>query len=127
MGILKDYESVWVKQNLTKSYGIEKDVKHLLNDEEYIDYKIWEDINKVDMYKKYFPEANVIKGNNPNIIFHAGCLGCISQRNNGIRRCTGCKYFKSDWSKPDLHQKGEYSHKLTGKELNDLLNKLRNK
>ena len=36
------------------------------------------------------------------IIYHGGCISCVSQSENGIGRCVGCKYFTADWSKPDL-------------------------
>ena len=42
-----------------------------------------------------------------NVVFHGGCLGCISQRIHGIDRCKGCQYFKGNWSKPNLHIEGE--------------------
>ena len=35
-------------------------------------------------------------------IFHGGCLNCTSQYVFGLMRCVKCKYFKHDWSLPDL-------------------------
>lgn len=70
------FEQIWIAENKDTNYRIAKK----LPDAEYIDYHIWEDINSAEMYKKYFPKAHVMRGNNPNIIFHGGCLGCLSQR-----------------------------------------------
>lgn len=39
--------------------------------------------------------------------FHGGCLGCVSQEQHGLRRCTGCQYFDADWSLPDLSIKNK--------------------
>jgi hypothetical protein len=31
------------------------------------------------------------------IIFHGGCLGCLTQNKKGIDFCRKCKYFDADW------------------------------
>jgi len=97
------FEGIWVAENVNGNYGASKS----LRDNDYIDYHIWEDQNSSEIYKKHLPNTMVIRGNNPNIIFHGGCLGCISQRNNGIDRCKGCQYFKGNWRKPNLYVEGE--------------------
>lgn len=43
----------------------------------------------------------------PIIIFHGGCLTCISQIYDGIDRCKKCQYFRCDWNKPDLRYQYE--------------------
>jgi hypothetical protein len=35
-------------------------------------------------------------------IFHGGCVTCESQEIYGKSRCSGCQYFESNWSLPDL-------------------------
>lgn len=36
------------------------------------------------------------------LIFHGGCLECVSQKFDQLERCKGCQYFKADWDLPDL-------------------------
>jgi len=36
------------------------------------------------------------------VIFHGGCLTCISQGIHGLRRCNGCRYKEANWSLPNL-------------------------
>ncbi len=103
------FEQIWVAEKIDGRYGDSDS----LRDNDYIDYHIWKDQNSSKMYKKYLPDAKVIRGNNPNIIFHGGCLGCLSQRNHGIDRCKGCKYFRFDGSKPNLHIEGEQAYTIT--------------
>lgn len=98
------FEQIWVAENVNSRYV---DTTDSLRDKDYIDYRIWEDQNSSEMYKKHLPNTMVFRGSNPNIIFHAGCLGCISQRNHGIDRCKGCQYFRCNWNKPNLHIEGE--------------------
>ena len=62
-----------------------------------------------------------MRGNNPNIIFHGGCLGCISQRNHGIDRCKGCQYFRFNHSKPNLHIEGEEADTMSGDDFKRLI------
>jgi hypothetical protein len=97
------FEQVWFAKNVNSKYG----ASNSLRDNDYINYHIWEDQNSAKMYKKNLPKAMVNRGSNPNIIFHGGCIGCISQRNHGIDRCKGCQYFKGNWSKPNLNIEGE--------------------
>lgn len=110
------YENIWIKENKNGKYGASKE----LSDEEYINYHIWEDINSELMYKTYIPEARVIRGKNPNIIFHGGCLGCISQRNHGIDRCKNCMYFRAKWDNTNLFIPGEDSAKMNGEDFQSL-------
>lgn len=112
----KLFEDVWVKENVYHRYGESKS----LNDDIYISYKIWNDMNSDAMMKKHLPKTLFIRGENPNIIFHGGCLGCISQRQHGIDRCKGCQFFKADWSKPDIIIDGESSASLDQDDINDL-------
>jgi hypothetical protein len=112
-----EFERLWIDENVDWNYG----GANYLTDEEYIDYYIWSDQNSNIMFKKHSPDTMVISGNNPNIIFHGGCLGCISQRNHGIERCKGCKYFRANWSKYDLSIKGEESAKISSNDLKRIL------
>lgn len=48
------------------------------------------------------PDAVIVRGEVSHVIFHGGCLGCVSQQRHGIDRCRGCKYFRFDWDKPEL-------------------------
>lgn len=112
---IEKFEAIWVSDQDRFS-----DLEKTLNDEDYIDYHIWVDANFDALYKKYFPNKRVLRGVNPNIIFHGGCLGCLSQRKHGIDRCKGCLYFKFDQSKKDLHIKGEVAATLTAEDLNKL-------
>lgn len=112
-----NFEQIWVDKNVRSIY----ESIDFLTDSDYIDYHIWEDQNSSKMYKKHLPNTMVMRGNNPNIIFHGGCLGCISQRNHGIDRCKGCQYFRGNWSNPNLHIEGEESAKMNGDDFKRLL------
>lgn len=35
------------------------------------------------------------------VVFHGGCLGCISQSLHSRVRCVTCRYFESNWNLPD--------------------------
>lgn len=97
------FEKIWVSENVSNEYGASK----VLSDIEYIEYYIWGLENAQEMYDKYCPKSKVISSDYTNIIFHGGCVGCKSQMLFGINRCRGCKFFKSDWSKPNLEIKGK--------------------
>ena len=116
----KLFEAIWVSRNVNSDYSAGKSI----SDDDYISFKIWCNANEMRMYKKHLPNTNVFIGNNPNIIFHGGCLGCLSQRKHGIDRCKGCCYFKFNNNKPNLFIQGEDSHEINGDELNDILNNL---
>ena len=111
------FEQIWVAENVHNRYG----ASDSLRDSDYIDYHIWEDQNSTKMYKKHLPNTMVMRGSNPNIIFHGGCLGCISQRNHGIDRCKGCQYFRFNHSKPNLHIKGEEAAIINADDFKRLL------
>jgi len=118
-GFLKSYEfeKVWIAKVVSNDYK----ATDCLNDDDYLDYKLWEDINAKLLYKKHLPNTMVFRGENPNIIFNGGCLGCLSQRINGFERCKGCQYFRCQWSNPDLHIKGEDAAKMDADEFRRLL------
>jgi hypothetical protein len=95
------FEMIWQAEHGSDSFATQ-----CLDDDQYIYYKIYDDANWKELYRKYKPNAYVIRGDNPNIIFHGGCLGCKSQRLHGIDRCKGCTYFRCRGG-DDLHIKGE--------------------
>lgn len=35
------------------------------------------------------------------VIFHGGCINCVSQERFGLERCYGCQFQKPDWNLPD--------------------------
>lgn len=107
------FEELWKSSN-------RESIKRL-SDDDYIDYYLWKDENEDEMFKKHRPNTIVIKGSNPNIIFHGGCLGCLSQRIYSIDRCRGCQYFKVEWDKPNLFIEGEEADKLSMKNVRDIL------
>lgn len=115
MDLLKEkfFESVFISDRVDRDYTVRK----TLSDEDYIGYHIWLYINIHEMYRKHKPNARLRVGVNPNIIFHGGCLGCLSQRKHGINRCTGCQYFRADWSKNNLHIEGEEASTMSNDEL----------
>jgi hypothetical protein len=112
-----DFEKIWISKNVNDNY----DAPSVLDDDDYLDYKLWDDMNIEKMYQKHSPDTLLIRGKNPNIIFHGGCLGCLSQRLHGLERCKGCQYFRGNWRNPDLHIKGEESTKMSAEELKKLL------
>lgn len=112
-----EFELIWVNKNRNNNYC----ATDILNDDEYLDYNLWEDMNTEIMFKKYLPHTHLFRGKNPNIIFHGGCLGCMSQRLHGFERCKGCQYFRGKWSYPNLKIEGEESDKISGDELRKLL------
>lgn len=97
------FELIWKAQNVSGDYH----AKECLDDDQYIYYKIYEDAHWKELYKKYLPNVMIFRGDNPNIIFHGGCLGCKSQRLHGIDRCKGCTYFRHSAGSEDLHIEGE--------------------
>lgn len=36
------------------------------------------------------------------IIFHGGCLGCVTPLHYGLGNCLECMYFEPNWNKRDL-------------------------
>ena len=116
-GDANKFEDVWVKINVHSNYMADC----VLSDSEYIDYHIWEEQNWKRLFNKYLPDTTVYRGRNPNIIFHGGCLGCLSQRKHGIKRCTGCQYFRTNWELPDLSIEGEDSDTISGDDLKKFL------
>jgi len=110
-----EFERIWIAENVTHNY----EDRDSLSDDDYIDYYIWKDQNDNQLCKKYLPKIATFKGNTPNIIFHATCLGCISQRNHGINRCKGCKYLRDNQSNLNLHIDGEKTDTLS---IHDLYN-----
>lgn len=93
-----DFEQVWLGEHVMRDYGSTDS----LNDNDYIAYHIWDKEHSQEMYNKHIPEATVIRGNPSNVVFHGGCLGCVSQERYGINRCKGCQYFRANWGLPDL-------------------------
>lgn len=58
-----------------------------------------------------------------NIIFHGGCVGCITQSIKGKRECTKCMYFDPNWSLPNLSKYNKEKPKMKiltieGKDVN---------
>ena len=98
-----DYEALWVKKNVDEDYSALKN----LTDNQYIEYYKFDEENYESLMAKYKPNTRYIRGKNPNIIFHGGCLGCASQRLRGINRCKGCVFFRFDCSKKDKRIEGE--------------------
>jgi hypothetical protein len=39
------------------------------------------------------------------LVYHGGCLDCISQLHYGLKRCNGCKFKTPNWNLPDLSVK----------------------
>lgn len=91
--------------------------------------------NKAHHLKKWVMRARV-KYNLPfgwslkKQIFHGGCLTCVSQTHNPLKRCLGCKYFEANWHLPDLsidskeHMKNaqaEYERKLRTNKIDNIL------
>jgi hypothetical protein len=95
---MNNFEAIWVAENCKRDYGVAK----RLSDNEYIKYHIWERDNWKAMHAKHLPDHKVMRGVNPNIIFHGGCLSCVSQEKHGVDRCKGCLYFKFEHHKPKL-------------------------
>ena len=121
-----DFENIFDKHKRFERVWVDNHINNLsressLTDNDYIDYHIWEDKNCSQMYEKYLPNSLVIRGVNPNLIFHGSCLGCISQRNHGVNRCKGCQYFRGNWSNPDLHIEGEEAATINRDDLKRLL------
>lgn len=112
-----EFEMIWINKNVNDDYN----APDCLNEDEYLDYKLWEDMNTEIMYKKYLPNNILFIGKNPNIIFHGGCLGCRSQRLHGLERCKGCKYFRWKSGSQDLKINGEESAKMNADELRKLI------
>lgn len=112
-----EFEKIWIDKNTNNNYH----ATDILNDDEYLDYKLWDDMNAEAMHKKHRKNTFLYCGKNPNIIFHGGCLGCLSQRLHGLERCKGCMYFRFNSSKPNLQIEGEEVEKLTAEDLNRML------
>lgn len=113
-----EFELIWYAKNVNRNY----DAPRVLSDDDYLDYKLWEDMNSGKLFKKHLPQMHVFNGKNPNIIFHGSCVGCMSQRLRGFDRCIGCQFFRGNWCKEDLHIKGEESATISANELMKILN-----
>ena len=111
------FEKIWIAYHKNNNYH----ALHHLNDDEYLDYNLWDDMNTEAMYKKHCPNTIVFRGKNPNIIFHGGCIGCLSQRLHGFERCKRCMYFRFDSNKTNLHIKGEEAATIRGDDLKRML------
>ena len=48
------------------------------------------------VYAEMHPEEKA------KIIFHGGCIECVTPIHYGLGNCMKCMYFESDWSKRDL-------------------------
>jgi len=112
-----DFEMIWIAKNVRNDYN----APDCLNDDEYLDYKLWDDMNTEMLYKKHLPNTMLCRGKNPNIIFHGGCLGCMSQRLHGLERCKGCRFFRHSSGSQDLKIEGEEAAKMSADELRRLL------
>jgi len=119
----EDFERIWVAEKVKRKYEESISLSNKLSDNEYIDYRIWEDLHNEEMHKKHLPKTLVISGTNPNIIFHGGCLGCLSQRKHGIERCKGCYFFRSGGSRRDLFIKGEQAATMSQRDIDRILNR----
>ena len=115
-----EFEQIWIAKNVNGNYN----AADMLNDDEYLDYKLWDDMNTEMLYKKHLPKTFLCRGKNPNIIFHGACLGCLSQRLNGLERCKGCMYFRFSHNKPNLHIEGEKAAKMSSEDLKRLLGRV---
>jgi hypothetical protein len=113
----REFENIWVLKNVQNHYfgGL-----YELDDNDFIDYHIWQDLNFSDLAKKHLKNVKITRGVNPNIIFHGGCLGCKSQRIYGIDRCKGCFYFRGK-TNDELKIDGEDCAKLSEKEFKDII------
>ena len=116
---IKDYEfeQIWIAKNVNNEYN----AADILNDDEYLDYKLWDDMNAEMLYKKHLPNTFLFRGKNPNIIFHGGCLGCLSQKLHGLERCKGCMYFRFGKGSLNLKIDGGESAKMSAEDFKRLL------
>lgn len=64
------------------------------------DFKYDIEKKRIKMGVKTLPESLLTNGKKR--IFHGGCIKCVAQDFEGVKRCLGCKYFDPDWDKPDL-------------------------
>jgi hypothetical protein len=95
------FTQIWISENVHDNYGVSK----ALDNEEYVEYVIWENKNYQELYNTYLPNRMVFTGfdgSDKLVVFHGGCLYCTSQELFGIKRCYGCQYFKAEWMLPDL-------------------------
>lgn len=110
------FEQIWLAQRANDEYNLAVN----LNDDDYINYQIWEKANNERLYekhKKLISETRI----GADIVFHGRCVDCISQKIHGIERCKGCQYFKFIDGKPDLHIKCKKIKTITKEEIIDLL------
>ena len=97
----KVFEALWIDENVNKNYRAD----NILTNRDYVLYNVWRQFNDQRLYKQYLPNTTVISGSmnrTDKIIFHGGCLTCISQSKHRVRRCFNCQYFRADWNKKDL-------------------------
>lgn len=113
-----EFERIWLAERNIDGIGR---ARKYLSDNDYIDYKLWEDGNYAELMRKHSPNTAFFRGDNPNLIFHGGCLGCASQRLHGMDRCKGCSYFRADWSLPNLKIEGEDAARMTQDDFDNLI------
>lgn len=106
-----DFEQIWIEKRVKNNYY----ATHVLSDDEYLDYMLWQDMNIEMMYKKHLPDTLLCRCKNPNIVFHGACLGCLSQRTNGLERCKGCLFFRHGRNKANLKIEGEEATTMSDK------------
>lgn len=112
------FKSIWIDKNVADNFRAHES----LSDKEYVYYKVWCQMNDEHMYKTHLPNATVVSGSVnriDKIIFHGGCLNCVSQEITGVGRCLGCQYFRADWNKPDLNVKQGFT-KIPDHEVDSL-------
>lgn len=114
--------NIWIRENVGDDYRADD----VLNDNQYIAYRIWRQLNDTWLYKHYLPNTRVFSGSagvKTKMVFHGGCLSCDSQAIKKLSRCKGCQYFRADWSKPDLKLNGEeYKKEILRAKLKDFVN-----
>lgn len=96
--VLEKFTKIWKDENINHKRGIEKK----LDDDMYILYNAWVQVNCIELYKIHKPNTVVIQGQHRHIIFHGGCLDCPVQYTHGVNTCKRCFYFKCNGKYPDL-------------------------
>lgn len=87
------YEELWLDDNLSNH---SPKYRSSVSDDLYIGYVRWENDNAERMNKKHRPNTTVIRGTHPNLIFHGGCIGCVTQLKQSVDQCKRCFYFRND-------------------------------
>ena len=100
-------EAIRISESITQ-YKPLRTKEDYINDtidtfQKYEGNEVYDNFKKIEIrgITRVFDEPN----SKEPFVFSGGCYQCRSIEKFGIGRCKGCRYFYSEWEKPDLNFK----------------------